>query len=437
MTSRVSGRTAWKPLVAALGLALLSACGGGISISGSFGFGGSGAGPLPVSPAITAGPQAQTVVEGQSARFSASAVGGNDLALQWQRNGADIPGANSASYTTPALAPGDSGAQYSVRASSAGLSTTSVAATLQVLAEAATPAPQSLSVAPSTAGAGQSDAFGSHFAAVNPAVSPNGLLFVFFPGTGAVPDNYRLIVSAAANNGFAALGLAYPNDSTVTGACLGQANPDCTRLIRDETFSGNDVSPQVAVNPANSIRNRLVTALASLAQQQPQGGWSRFVDGSGNLRWSLIRVGGHSQGGGTAVHIGKTQALDRACFFAAPGDTTDGQLAVAPWVSAPGVTPAARMYGLAHQQDGIVPNALVLQEWAALQLDSFGPALNVDAAQPPYGGRHMLLTNLPRGNLLTPAGLAFHNLPVVDFFTPMDGGLPSLRRVWQSLCFVP
>lgn len=425
-------------MAVAWGLALLSACGGGISISAGFGFGGSDPAPFqPSVPTITAGPQAQTVVEGQSARFSVSAVGGPDLAYQWQRGGIDIPGATGASYTTTALAPSDSGSQYSVRASSGGVSTGSVAATLQVLADTATPAASTWSVAPSSAGPGQDNSFGNHVAAFNPAVSANGLLFVFFPGTGAIPDNYRLIVQAAAHNGFAAIGLAYPNNSTVTGACLGQANPDCTRLIRDETFGGDDVSPLVSVNPANAIRNRLSTLLGLLAQQQPQGGWGRFVDAGGNLRWSLIRVGGHSQGGGTAVHIGKTQAVDRACFFAAPGDTTDGQQAVAPWVSAAGVTPAARMYGFAHQQDGIVPNALVLQEWAALQLGSFGAALNVDGAQPPYSGRHMLLTNVARGNPLTPAGLAFHNLPVVDVFTPMEAGLPSLRRVWQSLCFVP
>src|SRR5687767_11387945 len=34
------------------------------------------------------------------------------LQYQWQRNGVDIPGANSASYQTPPLALGDSGVRY-------------------------------------------------------------------------------------------------------------------------------------------------------------------------------------------------------------------------------------------------------------------------------------------------------------------------------------
>lgn len=370
--------------------------------------------------------------------FGVAASGTGTLEYQWQRNGSDIAGATAASYTTPPLAPADSASQYRVRVTAAGgASSLSATAAVQVLADAAVPAPQAQSIAPSSAGAGQDNGFGNHYVARNPAVSSNGLLFVFFPGTGAVPDNYQLIVQAAANNGYAAIGLAYPNDSTVTGACLGSANADCTRLIRDETLTGSAVSPVVNVSPANAIRNRLATLLALLVQQQPQAGWSRFVDAGGNLQWPLIRVGGHSQGGGTAVHVAKQHAVDRACFFAAPGDTTDGQLGVAPWVAAAGATGAARLYGFAHVQDGIIPNALVLQEWAALQLGTFGAALNVDNAQTPYGARHMLLTSVPRGNLLTAAGLAFHNLPVVDFFTPMEGGLPGFRRVWQYLCFAP
>lgn len=377
------------------------------------------------------------MVEGQSATWAVAARGAGALAYQWQRNGIDIGGATGPVYATPPLAPADSGGQYRVRVTAGSASSLSATAPVQVFADAAIPVPQTLSIAPSSAGAGQDSGFGNHYVARNPAVSSNGLLFVFFPGSGAIPDHYKLIVQAAANNGYAAIGLAYPNEGTITGACLGSSNADCTRLIRDETLTGNAVSPLVNVSPANAIRNRLTTLLALLAQQQPQAGWGRFVDAGGNLQWALIRVGGHSQGGGTAVHAAKQQAVDRACFFAAPGDTTDAQRSVAPWVAAAGATAASRHYGFAHVQDGIIPNALLLQEWAALQLDAFGAALSVDSASPPYGGRHMLLTSAPRGNPLTAAGLAFHNLPVVDFFTPMDDGLPRFRRVWQTLCFAP
>ena len=428
ISHRIGRPGVWPAIVIALAAALaLVGCGGG---------GGSDSVPPPSAIGITEQPAAQTVVEGQSARFSVATNAGASATFQWRRNGVDIAGATSASYTSPPLQTTDSAAQYSVRVGSGGGSVNSASAAVLVLADAVIAPTRTLSLAPSVTGSGISDAFGTHYVAIHTGVSPRGL-FVFFPGTGAVPDNYQLIVRAAANNGYAAIGLAYPNDSTVAGACLGSGNADCTRLIRDETLTGNNVSTLVTVSPANAIRNRLTAVLNFLARQQPQEGWGRFVDGAGNLQWPLIRVGGHSQGGGSAVHLSKQAAVDRACFFAAPGDTTDGQTAVAPWVSAAGVTPAVRLYGFAHEQDGIISNALVLQSWNALQLNTFGAAIRVDGVAAPYSGRHMLLTSAPRGNPLTAAGLAFHNLPIVDFFTPMEGNLPAFRRVWQTLCFTP
>ena len=64
-------------------------------------------------PAITVQPSAQTASDGDTATFSVVATG-DALRYQWQRNGRGIPGAESASYTTPALSMSDSGALYSV-----------------------------------------------------------------------------------------------------------------------------------------------------------------------------------------------------------------------------------------------------------------------------------------------------------------------------------
>lgn len=415
------------PAVLWLGL-VLAACGGGGTTSGN--------GGPPAAVAITTQPVAQTVVEGQSATLSVALNTATGASYQWRRNGTDLPGATSASYTTPALQTSDDATRYSVRAALGSTVVDSISVPVQVLSDTAVAPTRTASVAPSATGNGISDAFGAHYVAVNTRVSPRGL-FVFFPGTGAEPNDYRLIVQAAANNGYAALGLAYPNGTTVSATCQGSGNTDCPRQVREETLSGNNVSPLVSVSPANAIRNRLTALLRLLAQQQPQEGWARFLDAAGNPQWAQIRVGGHSQGGGTAVHLGKQAAVDRACFFAAPGDTSDAQGGVAPWVAAPGVTGADRLFGFAHKQDGVIPNGLLLQQWAALQLDTFGAALRVDGLAAPYSGRHMLLTNVARSNLLTPAALAFHNLPVVDFFTPMEGDLPAFRRVWQTLCFAP
>lgn len=82
------------------------------------------------SPAITSHPAPLTVCEGLMASFSVSATG-SSLNYQWQRNGSNIPGANSASYSIPNAVPANSG-NYTVIVSNACLSTTSNIAALTV-----------------------------------------------------------------------------------------------------------------------------------------------------------------------------------------------------------------------------------------------------------------------------------------------------------------
>lgn len=90
--------------------------------------------PVSTAPAITSHPAPKTVAVGQTATFSVTASGTPPLEYQWQRNGADIPGAQSPSYTTPALALADSGARFRCRVTNAVGSVTSNAALLRVLA---------------------------------------------------------------------------------------------------------------------------------------------------------------------------------------------------------------------------------------------------------------------------------------------------------------
>src|SRR5262249_51269710 len=65
-------------------------------------------------PAITTQPASQTVAAGQTATFSVVATGTAPLSYQWQKNGANIAGATSASYTTPAATTSDSGSMFIV-----------------------------------------------------------------------------------------------------------------------------------------------------------------------------------------------------------------------------------------------------------------------------------------------------------------------------------
>lgn len=63
-------------------------------------------------PVIATQPAPVNTTQGGTATFSVTARGGAPLSYQWQRNGADIPGAVSAVYTTPSLTQADSGALF-------------------------------------------------------------------------------------------------------------------------------------------------------------------------------------------------------------------------------------------------------------------------------------------------------------------------------------
>jgi len=408
--------------------------------AGLAGCGGSDNSAPPTGPAISviAAPADQTVIAGQTATFSVTADSSSALSYQWQGNGADIPGATSSAYVTPAADTSADNSLFAVRLSAGTSSVTTTPATLRVFADTAIPAPTEYAVDPAATDNAIDSTQGAHDASINTAVTPRGRLFVFMPGTGGVPLAYRLIAQSAANNGFHAIGLAYENDISVKDLCSGSTDPDCAGKVREERFSGQDVSTLVSVNAANGIQNRLTKAVVYLAQQHPQDGWGQFLDNSGDILWDRVRVSGHSQGGGMAGYIAKQKRVDRVCFFSSPGDVDDVQNKLAAWVLAPGVTPAASHFGFSHQRDGEVPWALVQREWSAFGMDSFGAFVDVDSVAVPFNQSHMLTSNLDKPSWVTDADAqAYHGITVRDALTPLDGnGLLTYRRVWQYQCFL-
>src|SRR6202021_475987 len=98
-------------------LVLLASCGGGGSAS---------------PPQITQQPVSQTVNVGQTATFTVTATGAMPLTYQWQKNGATIAGATSATYTTPAATSADNGATFGVTVMHSTQSVASSPATLTV-----------------------------------------------------------------------------------------------------------------------------------------------------------------------------------------------------------------------------------------------------------------------------------------------------------------
>ena len=100
-------------------------------------------------PVITTQPTAQLVARGQTASFSVVATGNPSLGYQWKRDGIDIPGATSSTYTKQ-VASGDNGAVFTVVVSNSLGTVTSNEAVLSDVAIATQPAAQSV-VAPATA----------------------------------------------------------------------------------------------------------------------------------------------------------------------------------------------------------------------------------------------------------------------------------------------
>jgi len=70
--------------------------------------------PGAAAPTITSQPANMTVVAPGTATFAVVASGSAPLSYQWQRNGAAIAGATSATYTTPATTLADNGAPFPV-----------------------------------------------------------------------------------------------------------------------------------------------------------------------------------------------------------------------------------------------------------------------------------------------------------------------------------
>ena len=106
----------------------------GVQVSNAVGSVSSNTATLTVNeaPRIGTQPAAQTVIEGQTASFSAVVTGIWPMHYQWKKNGSDISGATASTYTTPVTTGADSGAAYSVTVSNSAGTVTSSNATLTV-----------------------------------------------------------------------------------------------------------------------------------------------------------------------------------------------------------------------------------------------------------------------------------------------------------------
>ena len=269
-------------------------------------------------------------------------------------------------------------------------------------------------------------------------------LFVFMPGTGNRPVDYRLFSTEAARAGYHVIGLMYQNDKALENICKASSDLECAEKVRMESLTGEPLSDLVAVTEGNSIDHRLERLLIYLKAEYPNEHWNKFLK-YGKPDWSKIAVGGQSQGAGQAALIARERLVPRVVMLSGPPDQSNAP-AIDSWVRIR-ETPPSSMFGLYHFADRLKPGistnfrALGLEALGSMGVGTVGPWCSADDLGPlsdwSFRGAHVLVTNLfPRGD----GGCAGatsgnpHRSTARDDFTPLAAdGSPALLGAWRYM----
>jgi hypothetical protein len=201
-----------------------------------------------VAPTITMQPVSQSLTAGQTAIFSVTATGTAPLTYQWKKNGANISGATSASYTTPATTTADSGSTFQVVVSNAAGNTPSSTVTLTVSAAAVSPTITTQPVS-QTVTAGQDATFSVTATGTAPltyqwkknAVNISGATSASYttPATTTADSGsmYQVVVSNAAGNTPSATASLTVNAAAVAPTISAQPSDQTVTAGQTATFS--------------------------------------------------------------------------------------------------------------------------------------------------------------------------------------------------------
>jgi hypothetical protein len=157
--------------------------------------------------------------------------------------------------------------------------------------------------------------------------------------------------------------------------------------IRLEAATGEDFSNAVSIPKPDGMMERAFQLVKWLAQENPQGRWEMFLtaDRQG-LRWDRVIMSGSSHGSTTAARFAIHQPVDRVVMFCGPRDQLET------WQSLPSATSSNRFFGFSHVLDGGWSEDHYCRSWELLGLNKYGPIVNVDQAEPPYGNTRRLIT---------------------------------------------
>lgn len=223
-------------------------------------------------------------------------------------------------------------------------------------------------------------------AAVDTRVAPRGKLVIWLMG------HNEALFDRLNSYGLHAIRVHYANRWFGIKCRENPVGEHCRGNIRLEAATGMDFSDDVDIPKPDGMMERAYQFVKWLAKKNPQAQWDYFLtdDGKG-LRWDDIIVSGSSHGSTTAARFAKYQKVSRVVALCGPRDQLQS------WQSLPSATPANRYFGFSHVLDGGWVADHYCRSWELLGMHQFGPIVNVDQTEPPYGNTRRLITDFDVG----------------------------------------
>ncbi|MDA7892329.1 hypothetical protein OAE72_00530 [Akkermansiaceae bacterium] len=167
----------------------------------------------------------------------------------------------------------------------------------------------------------------------------------------------------------------------------------CRGNMRLEAATGEDHSDEADIAVRDSIKGRALSFVKYLDKENPEGNWGQFLNkNKTDLDWEKVILTGASHGSTTASRLAKHTKVARVVAFCGPRDQYQA------WQGLPSKTPANRFFGFSHVKDMGWEEFHYQRSWEMLGLHKFGPIVDVDKTNAPYGNTRRLVTDFDVNN---------------------------------------